>query len=43
MPWVLYPWKGAPVPIVQEAAWTVVLVWMGVKILSLPWFQLQTV
>jgi hypothetical protein len=32
-PWPLYPWKD-PVPIVEEAEWAPVLVWMGAENLA---------
>jgi len=35
IPWLLYPQKGALVPIVQEAQWASGLVWIVVENLSL--------
>jgi len=37
---ISYPWERAPLPIVQEAGWTLGLVWMGVK--DLPHTAVQT-
>jgi len=31
MPWPFYPWKGFPVPIVQESGWASGPVWMVVE------------
>jgi len=39
MPWLIYPRKREPVPIVQEAAWVPGPVWMGAENLSQPVFD----
>jgi hypothetical protein len=31
IPWPFYPWKGFPVPIVQESGWASGPVWMVVE------------
>jgi len=45
MPWPLFPREGIPIPIVQEAEWDTVPIWMSVekrKSFSPPLFEPQT-